>query len=140
MVNDMYPFEVKGFRNPGPVPLDFSDKRLLIVLSSDWQNSYTILTRKHQSWKLTRKGSEEKRMRRFLESEPIKNLMLKFQEVTGSGMSEYALEQLMRTSRIRCHGYDVDAIKDNKSNIHIFLGAYPWIAEATAWLESNEGK
>lgn len=138
MVNDMYPFEVKGFRSPGPVPLDFSDKRLIVVRSSDWLNSYHILTRKHQSWKLTRKSSQEKRMRLFLESEPIKNLSVKFQEATGSEMSEYALEQLMRTSRIRCNGYDVDAIKDNKLNIHIFLGAYPWITEAKTWLDANE--
>lgn len=137
MVNDMYPFEVKGFRNPGPAPLDFSDKRFLVVQSKEWLKCYHLLTQTHQSWKLTRPVSQKTRMRRFMESEPMKNLSEKFKELTGCEMSVYALEQLIRYSRIRCNGHDIDAIADKKSNIHIFLGAYPWVAEAKVWVEQN---
>ena len=76
-------------------------------------------------------------MRRFMESEPMKNLSAKFMELTGYEITPYALEELIRNSRIRCQGYDIDAIADKESNIHIFLGAYPWITEAKQWIEQT---
>jgi hypothetical protein len=137
MANEMYPFEVKGFRDPGPAPLDFSDKRVLVVPSKDWHNSYRLLTEIHKSWRLTKPVSQKTRMRRFMESDPMRNLSAKFHELTGTEISAYALEELIRHSRIRCNGHDIDAIADKKSNIHIFLGAYPWVAEARTWVEQN---
>ena len=137
MVNEMYPFEVKELRNPGPAPLDFSDKRFLIVHSKEWHKSYHLLSQTHQSWKLTKPVSQKTRLRRFMESEPMKNVSAKFHELTGQEITPYALEELIRHSRIRCNGYDIDAIPDKESNIHLFIGAYPWIAEAKAWVTAN---
>lgn len=133
----MYPFEVKGFRTPEPAPVDFSDKRFLIVQSKDWLNSYRLLTQTHQSWKLTRPVTQKTRMRWFMESETMQTLTSKFQEITGCELTPYALEELIRNSRIRCSGHDIDAIIDEKSNVHIFLGAYPWIAEAKLWVDQQ---
>lgn len=137
MVNDMYPSEVKGLRNPGPAPLDFSDKRFLIVQSKEWQNSYRLLSETHKSWRLTRPVSQKTRLRRFVESECMKKLSTSFNEITGEEITPYAMEELIRNSRIRCSGYDIDAIADKEQQIHLFIGAYPWVAEAKEWVAKN---
>lgn len=137
MVNNMYPFELKGFRDPGPAPSDFSDRHLVSMPLKEWQNSYRLLNNTHQSWKLTRPVSQKTRMRRFMESTAMKTLSEAFHEKTGNEITSYSLEELIRHSRIRCCGHDLDAVIHENSKIIIFIGAYPWISELKAWMQEN---
>lgn len=137
MTNDMHPVETRLYRDSGPAPTDFSDKRILVVSSKDWHYSYRLLSTVHQSWKLTSPKSKKTRMRKFMESSAIKELTTAFHERTGVEFTPYALEELIRQARIRCCGYDIDAITGNNKETHIFVGAYPWVAEAKEWVKQN---
>lgn len=137
MVNDMHPVETRLYRDSGPAPEDFSDKRILVVTEKDWHEAYRLLTTIHQSWKLTSPKSKKNRMRKFMSSAAITKLTQAFQERTGFELTPYAIEELIRQSRIRCCGHDVDAIVGNQREMNIFVGAYPWIPEAKTWVQNH---